>query len=124
MISAAGAQLIRITGFTKSADFPMNYILSFEFPNSRYLMVEAIANGVQQDKIHFQLPSWRPGRYELANFAKNVRHFRAFDGEGKILPVTKLTKDRWEVTSKGVAEVHVKYEFFASELNAGSTWLD
>ena len=32
------------------------------------------------DKIlSFQLPAWRPGRYELGDFAKNIQKWNAFD---------------------------------------------
>jgi predicted metalloprotease with PDZ domain len=104
--------------------FRMNYILSFEHANSRFLHIEAVATGIKEDITEVQVPSWRPGRYELGNFAKNVRNFTAFDEKGRQLETVKRTKDLWEVRSKGVSEIHVKYEYHAAELNAGSTFLD
>lgn len=102
----------------------MKYTLSFTHPNSRYLHVEGLAENIKADKIQVQLPSWRPGRYELGNFAKNVRNFQVYDGEGRLLPSRKITKDLWEVDTPGVGEIRVRYEYFANELNAGSTFLD
>lgn len=102
----------------------MNYTLSFNNPNSRYLQVEAGASGLTEDITEIQLPSWRPGRYELANFAKNVRSFHVYDADNRELPAEKITKDRWQVQTKGVNEIRVCYEYFSSDLNAGSTFVD
>ena len=48
----------------------------------------------------------------------------AFDEAGKPLPFRKLTKDQWEVETKGARELHVKYSYYAADLNAGSTFVD
>lgn len=80
--------------------------------------------GLQQDKLHLQLPAWRPGRYQLANFAKNIQRFQIFDGAGKPLSFKKQTKDLWQVEVAGVETLTVSYNFFANEINAGSTFVD
>lgn len=102
----------------------MKYTLSFTHPNSRYLQIEALVSDVAQAEIQIQLPSWRPGRYELGNFAKNVRDFHAYDEDGRELKSEKVTKDLWKVHCKGTSSVKVRYEYFAADLNAGSTFLD
>ncbi|MBC7863004.1 MAG: PDZ domain-containing protein, partial [Bacteroidia bacterium] len=70
------------------------------------------------------LASWRPGRYELGNFAKNIKKFEAFDMSGNPLPFSKKAKDLWVVKSGGASMVKVTYSYFASEINAGSTYVD
>jgi len=102
----------------------MNYTVSYQQPNTHYIDIELEMNGVEESTIQFQLPAWRPGRYELGNFAKNIQRWAAFDADGKELPSKKLTKDLWEVTTNGAETVIVKYNYFANELNAGSTFLD
>ncbi len=74
--------------------------------------------------MQFQLPSWRPGRYTLQNFAKNVRAFDVYDEKGNALPFEKTSKDCWQVKTGGAKQVHVKYEYYANVLDAGSTFLD
>ena len=71
-----------------------------------------------------QLPSWRPGRYELANFAKYIRNFNIVDEKGNALSWTKITKDSWEVNTSGCIGIKVEYQFYSNILNAGSTFLD
>lgn len=102
----------------------MKYIVSYQKPNNHYIDIEYIVDNVNSDKLEVQLPAWRPGRYELGNFAKNVQKWDAFDSNGNPLASKKLTKDLWEVETNGNNEIHIKYNYFAAEINAGSSYLD
>lgn len=62
-----------------------------------------------------QLPCWRPGRYEIANFAQYILKM---EGEGKRLEKTSLHS--WRVPA-GVTEI--TWVFQADILNAGSTFV-
>lgn len=44
--------------------------------------------------------------------------------KGQPLIHQKLTKDSWKVQCKGAKSVLVKYNYYAAELNAGSTYSD
>jgi len=102
----------------------MHYKFSWINPSSRYIQLEVTAQNISSDITFIQLPAWRPGRYELGNFAKNVRHFRVTDESGKLIPSLKATKDKWKVHTRGVKSLKIQYEYYAAELNAGSTFLD
>ena len=102
----------------------MKYIISYQKPHTHFIDIEFIADNINQDDLLIQLPSWRPGRYELGNFAKNVQKWAAFDANGNTLKFEKITKDCWKVQTKGVSEVHINYNYYAIDLNAGSTFLD
>ncbi|HXC04358.1 MAG TPA: M61 family peptidase, partial [Bacteroidia bacterium] len=102
----------------------MNYRISYSNPHDHFITIEFVAETRTADFIHVQLPAWRPGRYELGNFAKNVRKWTASDANGKALSFSKTTKDCWKVSCKGIEQVYIRYEYFAAELNAGSTFLD
>lgn len=102
----------------------MKYIISYQKPNNHYIDIEYIINNVNSDKLEVQLPAWRPGRYELGNFAKNVQKWDAFDSNGNTLASKKISKDLWEVKTDGANQVHIKYNYFAAEINAGSSYLD
>lgn len=78
----------------------------------------------QESSIEFQLPSWRPGRYELGNFAKNVRSINAYDENGNPLHLEKITKDKWIVHEVNCKQVIIDYEYFASQPDAGACWVD
>ena len=102
----------------------MNYKITYTQPNNHYIDIEYTIDKVNSNELLIQLPAWRPGRYELGNFAKNVQKWEAFDEKGKSLKCEKISKDLWSVQSKGVKAVVVKYNYYATELNAGSSYLD
>jgi predicted metalloprotease with PDZ domain len=102
----------------------MKYIVSYSEPHNHYIDIEFIADNVNSDELLIQLPAWRPGRYELGNFAKNIQKWQAFDEKGNALSFEKITKDCWKIQTKDVSEVHIHYNYYAAELNAGSTYLD
>ena len=101
----------------------MNYKLSTSNRNQHYLDIEFHAK-VTEDKTIIQLPAWRPGRYELGNFAKNIQHFTIKDENGNILSFDKVTKDSWEVDTKKSKEITVSYNYYSIDFNSGSTYLD
>lgn len=101
----------------------MKYLVSYSKPHLHFIDIEFISE-VNQDETLVQLPAWRPGRYELGNFAKNVQQWAAYDNKGNALKFQKTTKDCWKVQTKGVSELHIKYNYYAVDLNAGSTFLD
>ncbi|MCF8276621.1 MAG: PDZ domain-containing protein [Flavobacteriales bacterium] len=100
------------------------YKLIYAEPHRHFVDVELTVSELNQEKVQLQLPAWRPGRYELGNFAKNVQRFAAFNASGQELKFRKLTKDLWEVNCSGQTSIRVEYNYFASELNAGSTYVD
>ncbi|MDG2227879.1 MAG: hypothetical protein P8L20_09135 [Flavobacteriales bacterium] len=102
----------------------MKYTLSAKNPANHFISIQVECSLSNQDKLTIQLPAWRPGRYELANFAKNIKDFVIYDQNGNRLFAPKLNKDSWEVECKGAASITIEYDYYASELNAGSTWMD
>jgi predicted metalloprotease with PDZ domain len=101
----------------------MKYLFSYTKPHNHFIDIEFIADVTDEQTI-VQLPAWRPGRYELGNFAKNIQKWAAFDEKGNTLKFNKLTKDSWSVDTKGVKKLQVKYNYYAAEINAGSSFLD
>lgn len=102
----------------------MRYSLSAPNPVARLIHVEAFLNDIQTPTVELQLPSWRPGRYELQNFARNIQRFEIFDEHGQRLPFRKLTKDRWLVQTQGVTNLIARYTYYANVINAGSSYVD
>lgn len=100
-----------------------NFTFSIENPSQQYIHISAQFD-VSEEVTFVQLPSWRPGRYELGNFAKNVRNFEVFDEENQRLTFQKANKDCWAVVTKGIQSITINYKFFANVINAGSSYLD
>jgi predicted metalloprotease with PDZ domain len=100
------------------------YQLGIENPHNRYIQFTVSFDHLENEYTDLQLPRWRPGRYELGNFSKNIQKFEARDQENELLPVQKISKDCWRVKNGSAKKLTVTYNYYASELNAGSSYLD
>ena len=100
------------------------YTISYNNPHRHFVDFELSTTTKGVNKMLFQLPAWRPGRYELANFAQNIQKWKAFDENNNPLPFQKITKDLWEVYTKGSKKITIKYNFYANQLDAGACYLD
>lgn len=106
----------------------MHYRLAADPHLPHYIAVEARLSDIATVEVDLQLPAWRPGRYELQQFAKNIQRFDITDGEGKPLSFRKITKDRWRVQTHGSTELVVHYNYYAllatpNQLNAGTSFI-
>lgn len=99
-----------------------HYIFKIDQSNRQYLQIELRTKSTGTETF-IQLPAWRPGRYELGNFAKNVKGFKVYDSKNKSLVCTKITKDKWKVETHVEDDIRICYAYYAAELNAGSTFL-
>jgi predicted metalloprotease with PDZ domain len=102
----------------------MNYHIECENISYKYLKVEIHISNPQKKAITLQLPSWRPGRYQIQNFAKNIRNFTATSQKGQILLFKKIKKDAWRINSSITEELIVSYEYYADQKDAGGSYVD
>ncbi len=103
----------------------MRYLFSYSYPQRHVIDLECVLTATAKQKsLIVQLPSWRPGRYELGNFAKNIQKWEVFDAAGNKLKSKKRTKDSWEIECAENQQIHIKYSYYAAELKAGSCYLD
>ncbi|MFK7755623.1 MAG: M61 family metallopeptidase [Flavobacteriales bacterium] len=102
----------------------IQYTLGIAKPHHQYIQFSGEFEHDGSEYFSLQLPAWRPGRYEIGNFAKNVRSFKVTDSSGNPLTFIKTTKDRWLINAKGQSQVIAHYEYYSTDLNAGSTFLN
>lgn len=102
----------------------IKYLMHQKNPASHYIYIDLLIDEVNSDKLKLQLPAWRPGRYELGNFAKNIKRLDVFNEKNEAVNYTKLNKDLWEIESKGCSSLKVTYSYYAAELNAGACYAD
>jgi predicted metalloprotease with PDZ domain len=103
----------------------VRYQVHCEQAQQRYIQFSAVfEQDAALETLQLELPSWRPGRYEIGNFAKNIKGFNAYGETNQPLAVRKTTKDTWVIDTKGSAQIKITYSYYAAELNAGSTFLD
>jgi len=102
----------------------MHYTISFQNPLSHYVDLELSCITQGKRLLNFMIPAWRPGRYELTNYAANIRMFKATDSNGNQLEFKKTSRNCWQVKTPACRAVSIRYQFYANELNAGGSLLD
>jgi predicted metalloprotease with PDZ domain len=102
----------------------MHYQISGNDTESHFLLITYTIPEITSDYIEIQLPAWRPGRYEIQNFAKNIQFIEAISKSGQKLSLHKVTKDRWRVDTNDVDQVQIRYSYHAAIQNAGSSYVD
>ncbi len=93
----------------------VDYLLSWGEPYNRLVDVQ-LRFTAPHDNPRLILPSWRPGRYLIQNFAANLR---SWSGN-----LRKEEKAVWRCEARAGEEVTVTYRYYAGVLDAGSTFLD
>ena len=89
------------------------YEISFDNAVHHEGVIKAIFPAVQMDTLAFRMSRSSPGRYALHEFAKNVYNFKATDGKGKVLPVSRPNPYQWNVYGHD-GTVNISYTLFAN----------
>lgn len=93
-------------------------------PTSQFLQIKLNLDILEKRPVSIQLPAWRAGRYQLANFAQNISGFQVFDEKNDPVPFEKSSKDSWSILPTSAGSVHISYEYWAGKMDAGSAWAD
>ncbi|GAB5495348.1 MAG: PDZ domain-containing protein [Phycisphaerales bacterium] len=93
----------------------VDYTVRLDRARNQIVRIEATIDQ-PGEQAEFVLPTWRPGRYGILDFAATVRTFDAVDQSGQPLPVEKIRKNAWVVDSVGAESVTFGYDIFANEL--------
>ncbi|OYT71774.1 MAG: hypothetical protein CFK52_07190 [Chloracidobacterium sp. CP2_5A] len=121
-----GLLALSLGGHAQTPKPMIEYALAPQAPNSHLITVTIrYAPPEPVKRIDFALPAWRPGRYQIQNYARNVRDFTASDQAGQPLRWEKTDKSTWRVERGAAKEVRASYAYYANALDAGSTlWND
>ena len=102
----------------------IKHLISIADEKAHFVGIESTVETLNVAELVMQLPAWRPGRYELGNFAKNIRKFSVQNEKGESLPFKKLSKDSWLISCKGIATIKLSYEYYANQADAGACYVD
>lgn len=61
----------------RSTKASVEYTVSIPDPTSERFHVEAVVRGISDDTLTFLFPVWAPGAYDVVDFGKYVRNFKA-----------------------------------------------
>src|SRR5262249_43870428 len=125
-IAAAALLLVSVAATVESAgkQAMIEYVIGWSKPNSHLFEITIETETEGADFLTFALPSWRPGRYVIQNYARNVQDFGASDESGRPLQWSKTDKSTWRVEASGTKAVRISYKYFANQLDGGSSMLN
>ncbi|GGF51261.1 M61 family metallopeptidase [Echinicola rosea] len=101
----------------------MEYLIYRNNPANQFVQIELSFLCESDTNYFLQLPSWRPGRYEISNYAQKIKDFSVKHHTGHI-QWQKCTKDLWTFRSNQAGRYSISYEFHASQMDAGGSWSD
>ncbi|MEM9933532.1 MAG: hypothetical protein AAF824_07960 [Bacteroidota bacterium] len=101
----------------------MKYKLTFEKAALRLVHVH-ITYSVQASHTTWYLPKWRPGRYELQAYHRNIDEVSAATAEGHALPMHRISTHSWQLEAEVGQEVHIHYLYYADNKDAGGSFVD
>ncbi|RMG62790.1 MAG: M61 family peptidase, partial [Bacteroidetes bacterium] len=101
----------------------MTYTLTFARAAEQLIDVQLEAE-LPGGPSTFRLPHWRPGRYELQHYARNLGDLRAETLDGTPLSLTQLATHAWEITLPEAASIRLCYVYYATQPDAGGSWFD
>lgn len=102
----------------------IHYRISCLNPASQFVQFELRIQSKNAGQIYLQLPAWRAGRYQLANYAQNIRCFKITNSSDQNISFQKVTKDCWVFHTEDSKDYLISYEYFAAKMDGGSAWAD
>ena len=112
-LAAAALTLVSLPGC--AAQPGVEYTVRLDRARNQIVRVEATVSQ-PGEQAEFVLPTWRPGRYGILDFAATVRTWDATDQSGQPLEVHKIRKNAWVVNAAGTESVTFGYDIFTNEL--------
>jgi predicted metalloprotease with PDZ domain len=102
----------------------IHYKISCPNPAAQFLRIDLIFYCQAGEPVRLQLPAWRAGRYQIANYAQNLRGLTAETQGGQAVSLQKITKDCWSLEVEETTAIHLSYDYWAGKMDAGSAWVD
>ena len=119
-------KLLFITLFIPMFSFGMNvsYELRMPKPQNHYFEVQMNISENSDKQVEVKLPVWAPGSYLVREFSKNINLVKAFTKDGKVLKVSKKSKNAWVIDAGSEKNIQVKYEVYSFEVSVRTPFLD
>lgn len=102
--------------FTRSHG--MKYTVSMAKEN--WLQIACEFQPKKLGRLKIGLPIWRPGRYQVQNFAKNLPEIKSYQAE-KQISLNKIESSVWELNCEKISPIKLVYTYFAVQRDAGGS---
>lgn len=102
---------------------PVGYTISFDNAVHHEAEVTVLFRDVNRDTLEVRMSVSSPGRYGRMDFSRNVYNFRAVDGRGRELAVTRPDPHQWNVAGHD-GTVEIRYTLYGDYGNGTFTGID
>jgi len=102
----------------------ISYELRMPKPQNHYFEVQMNIADNDDKQIEVKMPVWTPGSYLVREFSKNINLVKAFTKDGKVLKVSKKSKNAWLIDAGNENNIQVKYEVYSFEVSVRTPFLD
>jgi len=92
------------------------YNVTFPEPEHHWMQVEVTFANLGRQPLDVRMSRSSPGRYAVAEFAKNIFRVDAYNGKGQKLAYTRPDADVWRITGHD-GTVRVEYKVFGDYAN-------
>lgn len=97
--------------------------LAFSQAEQRRIDVNIVIPTRNKSHLTVMIPVWAPGSYLVREFAKNIISPAAYTQDGEGLDLSKVTKNRMRVATRGAKRIHLRYQVQASELSVRTSFV-
>ena len=98
--------------------------IRFTNPLTHKLEIELRFPCLEIEEFSFFIPLWRPGRYETADYSKNLSITSIENENGDKLETKRLTSNQWIADTSSSHECRISYTYFAHTMDAGNSFFD
>ena len=103
----------------------ISYEVAMPQPETHLFVVTLRISNWQSSTLDLKMPVWTPGSYLVREYARHVQDFIArSDDEKQLLSSRKLGKNYWQIETKKLSKIVIKYRVFANELTVRTNHLD
>jgi predicted metalloprotease with PDZ domain len=100
------------------------YVFRVPQPEARRIEVELSVEARGARSLDVRLPVWTPGSYLVREHQRHVDGFTAQDESGRELPVEKVDKHTWRVSTGAARTVKAAYRLHCFELTVRTNHVD
>ncbi len=102
----------------------VRYRLTLQRPHAHRVEVEARFPSTGAPALDVCLPVWTPGSYLVREYARHLQDVTAQTPAGKPLPLQRVDKRTFRVTTEGGGEVVLRYRVYANDLSVRTSHFD
>lgn len=100
------------------------YTLSVPEPATHVVHISYEVDGLVAGQTVLYLPLWRPGRYQLQDYPKNLLSLQVTNSMEEPVTYLKTAKGSWVLDTPADGYLKVDYRYYANQPDAGASYVD